>query len=330
MDCQVGKKKHILLLNSDIGSQKESFSKRRVFMTYRALLVAMAVCGLVFYGCAKKPKQVQQVNAGAPTIPEPAAAPATPKTDTGEVFNQYYKDSKGKKVDKTFSMNAEGNAESYTPSFSENGRYVVQIAAGPSSSGAEELANAFRGKGYPAYVAEVQNPTPELSGTYYRVRIGGFNILADAKAFGENILKQANYDYWVDLKSNDGVGTGSGGGAAAEYSSGASSSTYTPSYTPTTTAEPSYTPSTPATTTDYGASSSSSSSTTTSTGTSTYDWSATPSTTTPSTESSTTTTPSTGSSWTTETPSTIPPETTPAPATDTSAGTGSWGGGSWK
>lgn len=294
-------------------------------MIFRALLLAMAVCGMVFYGCAKKPKQVQQA---APAVPEPVAAPAAPKVDTGEVFDQYYKDSKGKKVGRTFSMNAEGSAGSYTPSFSENGRYVVQIGAGPSSSGAEELANAFRGKGYPAYVAEVQNPTPELSGTYYRVRIGGFDMLADAKAFGENILRPANYDYWVDLKSNDGVGTGSGAGAAADYSSGGSS-TYTPSYTPATT-EPAYTPSTPATTTDYGASSSSS--TTTSTGTSTYDWSATPSTTTPSTTTPSTTTPSTessttppstGSSWTTETPATTPP-----PATDT--GAGSWGGSNWK
>jgi hypothetical protein len=278
-------------------------------MTFRTLLVAMAVCGLVFYGCAKKPKQIQQA---VPALPEPAAAAAAPESDTGEVFNEYYKDSKNKKVGRTFSMNAEGSAESYTPSFSDNGRYVVQIGAGPSSSGAEELANAFRGKGYPAYVAEVQNPTPELSGTYYRIRIGGFDMLADAKAFGENILAPANYDYWVDLKSNDGVGTGSGAGAAADYSSG--SSTYsTPSYTPATT-EPAYTPSAPATTTDYGA---------TSSGTSTYDWSATPSTTTPSTESSTTT-PSTGSSWTTETPEATPP------ATDTGTGAGSWDGSSWK
>lgn len=285
-------------------------------MIFRAFLVTMAVCGVVFYGCAKKPKQVQQANVQTPAMPEQAAAS---KADTGAVFNEYYKDAKNKKVDRTFSMNAEAAAESYTPSFVENGRYVVQIAAGPSSSGAEELANAFRGKGYPAYVAEVQNPTPELSGTYYRVRIGGFDMLADAKAFGENILRPANYDYWVDLKANDAVGTGSGAGAAADYSSG--SSTYTPSYTAPAATEPAYTPSTPATTTDYGAGSSSG------TTTSSYDWStttpstATPTTPTPSSEPSTTT-PSTEPSWTTETPAATPP------ATDT--GTGSWGGSSWK
>ncbi|MBN2187816.1 MAG: SPOR domain-containing protein [Chitinispirillaceae bacterium] len=276
-------------------------------MILRTLLVAIAVSGVAFYGCAKKPKQAQQANVQTTAIPEPAAAPSTPKVDTGEVFDEYYKDSKNKKVDRTFSMSAEAASESYTPSFTEGGRYVVQIAAGPSSSGAEELANAFRGKGYPAYVAEVQNPTPELSGTYYRVRIGGFDMLADAKAFGENILRPANYDYWVDLKANDAVGTGSGAGAAADYSSG--SSTYTPSYTPAA-SEPAYTPSTPATTTDYSTGSSSG------TTTSSYDWSSTPS------SEPSTTAPSTEPSWTTETPAATPP------SADT--GTGSWGGSSWK
>jgi hypothetical protein len=323
-------------------------------MLFRGLLMAMAVCGLVFSGCAKKPKQIQQAQATA--MPEPAAAP---KVDTGEVFNEYYKDSKGNKVGKTFSMNAKNAAGSYTPEFSENGNYVVQIASGPSSSGAEEMANAFKGKGYPAYVAEVQNPTPELSGTYYRVRIGGFSMLADAKAFGENILRPANYDYWVDLKSNDAVGTGSGAGAAAGYSSGASSYTPTPSYTPAPAAsEPVYTPSAPAATPDYSTTSSSTTTTTSSSGTSSYDWgtpaattptpaASEPAATTPSTGSSwtsttetpaastTETTPSTGSSWTTE-PSTTPATTTPAtetqttPAQTTPATTDTGWGGSWK
>jgi hypothetical protein len=299
-------------------------------MIFRTLLMAMAVCVLAFSGCVKKPKQIQQ--AQVPAMPAPAA---TPKVDTGEVFNEYYKDSKGKKVGKTFSMNGKNTAESYTPEFSENGSYVVQIAAGPSSTGAEEMARSFKAKGYPAYVAEVQNPTPELSGTYYRVRIGGFSALADAKAFGENILRPANYDYWVDLKSNDAVGTGSG--ASTGYSSGSSTYTPTPSYTPAPAAsEPVYTPSTPAVTPDYGATSSSST-TTPSSGTSTYDWS-TPATTTPAaSEPPAATTPSTGSSWTTE-PSTTPATTTPATETPTTPTTTTpstttpdtgWGG-SWK
>jgi hypothetical protein len=297
-------------------------------MLLRTLVIAMAVCGLLLSGCAKKPKQIQQ-NAQIPAMPEPAAAPAAPKTDTGDVFKEYYKDSKGKKVGKTFSMNAANSAESYTPSFTEEGRYVVQIAAGPSSAGAEEMANAFKGKGYPAYVAEVQNPTPELSGTYYRIRIGGFSMLADAKAFGENILRPANYDYWVDLKSNDAVGTGSGAASSTGFSSGAS--TYSPSSTPAST-EPSYTSSTTtsATTADYGSASSSSATTAApSTGTSTYDWNtssaSTPATTTPSSEPAPAAS-STGSSWTTE--STAPPSTPAPSSTDTN--TGSWGGSSWK
>jgi hypothetical protein len=284
------------------------------YMIVRTLLIAAAVCGLIFAGCGKKPKQAQVQNIPQiPTTaaPTPAPAPAPAKVDTGDVFKEFYKGPKETKA-KT------GAPESYTPEFSENGRYVVQIAAGPSSAGAEELANAFKGKGYPAYVAEVQNPTPEISGTYYRVRIGGFAALADAKAFGENILRPANYDYWVDLKSNDAVGTGTPA-AQAPFSSG--TSTYTP-YTPST-SEPStpvYMPTTPsaapAPESNYGAASTPSTIPSTSEGSS---WS-TGSSTVPSAEPQATP-PATPPATSTE--STLPSTTTPP--TDTSKG--GWGGG---
>ena len=68
---------------------------------------------------------------------------------------------------------------------------------------ADELATEFKEKGYPSYVIEVRNPTPSLTGTYYRVRIGGFSTSVDAKAFAENILVPAHFEYWVDRKANE-------------------------------------------------------------------------------------------------------------------------------
>jgi hypothetical protein len=328
----------------------------------RTLLIAMAVCGLVFSGCGKKPKQAQVQN--VPQVPEPAAvAPSAPaKTDTGDVFKEFSK--KGSKEAEGKGNKKAIAPESYTPEFSDNGRYVVQIAAASARTAADELAAAFKGKGYPAYVVEVQNPTPALQGTYYRVRIGGFAMLADAKAFGENILRQANYDYWVDLKSNEGMTYGNplNQSTSAPYSTStpstftpapapAPASTNEPASTPVYTPTPASTPSTstpPSTSTETNWNASSSAPAATSSPATTSGSSVT----TPTTPAASTTpeppatTPSTstGSSWTsgsssapaTESQTTPPTQSTestqpaattpPASSTDTSK---SWGGG-WK
>jgi len=90
--------------------------------------------------------------------------------------------------------------------FSPNGRYVVQITTVVSPDLASQTAKKLEKQGYPAYVAKVENPTTGLIGTYYRVRIGGFDNVSDAKYFGDDILKPLGYEYWVDNKSNDNVG----------------------------------------------------------------------------------------------------------------------------
>jgi len=98
--------------------------------------------------------------------------------------------------------------------FSDAGHIVVQVAIFKSKKQAASLVEKLSGEGYPAYVAEVTDPVPQLSGTYHRVRIGKFLKVADAKAFGDNTLKPLGYDYWVDNKKNDGVG-GAGGSYSA-------------------------------------------------------------------------------------------------------------------
>jgi len=96
-------------------------------------------------------------------------------------------------------------------SFSPNGRYVVQITTVVSPDLASQTARKLEKQGYPAYVAKVENPTTGLIGTYYRVRIGGFDNVSDAKYFGDDILRPLGYEYWVDNKSNDNVGISGNG-----------------------------------------------------------------------------------------------------------------------
>jgi hypothetical protein len=156
--------------------------------------------------------------------------------DTADIFKEFYSEDTAKKspAKKTFGKTAKN--ETFSPAsaaassqveFSENGRYVVQVSCVKSEKFADKMAGGLKEKGYPAYVSEVQNPTPNLSGAYYRIRIGGFKAFSAAKSFGENTLSPNGYQYWVDKKSNDkvgmegyGLGTGAvNGNAASSYES---------------------------------------------------------------------------------------------------------------
>lgn len=180
-----------------------------MILTRIFLIAAIGVSSIVS-GCAKKPKQPLS-DAASST----ASAPAV-KKDSTDIFNEFYTDSavaldKVKNI-KTFTMKPSKAASkgavpetpgSYTPSFSDNGRFIVQVASMASRWLADELATQFKEKGYPSYVLEVQNPTANLTGTFYRVRIGSFATSVEAKAFAENILVPAHFDFWIDRKSNE-------------------------------------------------------------------------------------------------------------------------------
>ncbi|MGB7568899.1 MAG: SPOR domain-containing protein [Chitinivibrionales bacterium] len=183
------------------------------------LYVSLMVVLALFLGCSKSKNSAAKRTEVSKTLPSTA--------DTADIFKEFYSDDTAKKSasKKTFGKSAKttfspASAAAAAPSsaeFLENGRYVVQVSCVKSQTFAEKMAGGLKDKGYPAYVAEVQNPTPNLSGTFYRIRIGGFNAFSAAKGFGENTLSPNGYQYWVDKKSNDKVGMegyGLGSGAA--------------------------------------------------------------------------------------------------------------------
>jgi len=181
----------------------------------------MLVMSVFITGCDKQGKQgAMKKGTEMPAIGKKSAV------DTSDIFKEFYSDdTAGQGKSKKSSKGASANGQTFSPSssassgeFSENGRYVVQVSCVPAKSLAEKIAAGLKEKNFPAYTAAVQNPTPQLSGTYYRVRIGGFKGLSAAKSFGENSLVVAGYQYWVDKKSNDNVGMegyGLGGAASA-------------------------------------------------------------------------------------------------------------------
>ena len=92
-----------------------------------------------------------------------------------------------------------------------NGRFVVQVSTIASTRLANDIVKRLERQGFPAYSVKVENPTPALIGTYYRIRIGGFDNISDARYFGETRLRPLGYDFWVDNRSNDAVGIGGAG-----------------------------------------------------------------------------------------------------------------------
>ncbi len=190
----------------------------------------------VLAGCGKKKSQEDEF----------AETPAleTSSLDTPDIFDEFYKDETEapqtyvEPVEKSKSVKKEPvqvpSASSFAE-FSDNGRYVLQISTIRSRTLADEISSQLNAKGYPAYVAEVSDPTPSLPGKYYRVRIGAFRSVSAAKNFGESVLVPGGYDFWVDNKANDNVGIegyGMGEGTSYETSYGTSLSTPTPSPAP--------------------------------------------------------------------------------------------------
>jgi len=224
---------------------------RAALRIFLVVSVALVAC-LAVSGCGKQQKQ-------APSAKMPQVSKeTTPAADTADIFKEFYSEdsaknkaagAKSKKAPKqeTFSPSS---SSSFQPEFSSTGRYTVQITCVKSKAFADQMTGKMKEKGYPAYVAKVDNPTPNLSGTYYRVRIGGFNGITGAKSFAQNILTPSGYQYWVDKKSNDnvgmegyGLGSGNAGSTAAGSYDNAPAAGATSSYQSTPASTPAETPS---------------------------------------------------------------------------------------
>jgi hypothetical protein len=204
---------------------------------FLVVTVAFIAC-LAVSGCGKQQKV-------APAkMPQVSKEPSAAAVDTADIFKEFYsedstKKKAGGKSKKQETFSPSSSSSSVQTEFSPQGRYTVQITCVRSRSFADGMSGKMKDKGYPAYVAEVQNPTPNLSGTFYRVRIGGFNALSAAKSFGEDVLVPGGYEYWVDKKSNDnvgmegyGLGSGSAGSSAATSYDNAPAAGSTSSYQP--------------------------------------------------------------------------------------------------
>jgi hypothetical protein len=85
----------------------------------------------------------------------------------------------------------------------KEGAYTLQVGIFNTEKQAQTRAESLKNMGYPAYVTRVEDPTPALSGTFYRVRIGSFASSKAARDYGQINLAPQGIDYWADLKGRD-------------------------------------------------------------------------------------------------------------------------------
>lgn len=93
---------------------------------------------------------------------------------------------------------------------SSNGRYVIQVSVFKLKGQADAYARKLEAEGFSAYVSEVESPTSDLPGDYYRVRIGGFDTREAATEYARQNLAPKGFDYWVDARVHDRTGASPG------------------------------------------------------------------------------------------------------------------------
>jgi len=86
------------------------------------------------------------------------------------------------------------------------GKFVIQVILMNSMSQADMVVKKLEMNGVNAYVAIVKDPA-ETKGIKYRVRVGDFNFISEAKAYALANITPLGYRQWyIDNKSNDTIG----------------------------------------------------------------------------------------------------------------------------
>lgn len=85
----------------------------------------------------------------------------------------------------------------------ETGEWVLQVGLHKTRESAERQVAQLRRKGIATYVVEMQAQQTDLSGTYFRVRIGRFASRAQALEYGKSVLDPLKLSFWADLKKNE-------------------------------------------------------------------------------------------------------------------------------
>ncbi|MFQ5454080.1 MAG: SPOR domain-containing protein [Candidatus Zixiibacteriota bacterium] len=89
----------------------------------------------------------------------------------------------------------EVSEEAVMPGQPEGEGYTIQIASCEDRTYAEYLINKYLERGYEAYMTTITYDGQ----TYYRVRIGLFEALSDARLLEDELEDKYSKDVWIDI-----------------------------------------------------------------------------------------------------------------------------------
>ena len=169
-----------------------------------SVIAGSAIFGMTLAGCSSEDDVVPEIKpakkAEAPAPAPEATAPANEANSMPELQSIESLSAE--------SSAAEGTFKTTGPVVQpgSEGSVVIQVSIQPSKSAANAVLKKLEEKGIKGYLAQVENPG-ELEGTYYRVRVGYFKKIEDAKAYGKSALEPLEFAWWIDNKANDTVGS---------------------------------------------------------------------------------------------------------------------------
>ncbi|MGL1901831.1 MAG: SPOR domain-containing protein [Fibrobacterales bacterium] len=167
-------------------------------MKYTGIILASILVALCFLACGDK--EEKKVDIITETLGQPVNDSENgPATDIPE---EEFEDIEEAVIPEEPTALAD---DEYIPKLYESGPYVLQVGVSPSEVIARKLSAKIESKGYTPYISMVENPG-DLVGTFYRVRIGYFKSLTQARLFGHNVLMPMNIAFWIDNRKNDEVG----------------------------------------------------------------------------------------------------------------------------
>jgi len=85
------------------------------------------------------------------------------------------------------------------------GKFVIQVTLMNTMRQAARIIKNLEMNGVQAYIAKVKNPG-ETKGTKYRIRVGGFRSVSEAKSYASANITPLGYQWYIDNKSNDTIG----------------------------------------------------------------------------------------------------------------------------
>ena len=170
-------------------------------LSVSTLITAAFACFMLTACDSSEEDIVPQMTIKKPAKTAEASAPAGDEPEL--VAIQSLSGKKGKKVQQGKTEKVQLSPGSVKPE--EDGQYVIQVSIQSSKKAADAIVKKLADQGIEAYVVEVENPG-ELEGTFYRVRIGYFSTIQRAQAYGQDVLAQLNFGWWVDNSNNDEVG----------------------------------------------------------------------------------------------------------------------------